>query len=149
MKDPINGVIFSKDETLILTYSYDGTARLWNAQDGSPAAQPMKHESDVNGARFNKDETLILTYSDDGTARLWNISVDYDFPAEYLPLLVEVSTGTTLNEIGNVRILKSQELQQKRKEFIKIAESYLKKSDYKNSRTYKKIKSYYEFVTSR
>ena len=72
----------NKDETRILTWSYDGTARLWEAKDGSPIGQPMKHDGVVYGAEFNKDETRILTWSDDDTARLWNIEIDEDFPRE-------------------------------------------------------------------
>ena len=68
---PVYGAAFTKDETRILTWSYDGTARLWEAKDGSPIGQPMKHDGAVSGAAFTKDETRILTWSGDGTARLW------------------------------------------------------------------------------
>jgi len=63
---------FNHDETRILTWGVDGTARLWNAQNGVSVGQPMKHEGRVSGAAYNKDETRILTWSSDGTARLWN-----------------------------------------------------------------------------
>ena len=72
--DSVSGVLFIKAETRILTWSADGTARLWNASDGSPIGQPMKHDSAVNGAAYNQDETRILTWSEDGTARLWDAS---------------------------------------------------------------------------
>ena len=70
----VSGAVFNQDETRILTWSDDGTARLWDASDGSSIGQPMKHDSFVNGAVFNKDETRILTWSEDGTARLWDAS---------------------------------------------------------------------------
>ncbi|HJY83408.1 MAG TPA: hypothetical protein VKK81_20275, partial [Candidatus Binatia bacterium] len=40
---PAHGAVFSQDESLVLTWSGDGTARLWRAGDGSPVGQPMKH----------------------------------------------------------------------------------------------------------
>ena len=56
----------------ILTWSEDGTARLWKAADGQPVGQPMKHEKSVGGAVFSADQQRILTWSEDGTARLWD-----------------------------------------------------------------------------
>ncbi len=58
-----------------LTWSSAATARLWNAADGQPMGQPMKHEQsrlEVIGAEFSADQRLVLTWSSDGTARLWN-----------------------------------------------------------------------------
>ena len=65
------GAVFSQDERRILTWSGDGTARLWQTTDGAPIGQPMKHERSVRGAVFSQDERRILTWSRDGTARLW------------------------------------------------------------------------------
>ncbi len=50
-----------------------------------------------------------LLWSEDGTARLWDISADYDFPGEHLPLLVEVMTGTSMDDMGNVTVLNPEE----------------------------------------
>ena len=58
----------------------------------------IKYESSVIGALFTKDDSRILTWSRDGTARLWNIEADYDFPNQHLPLLVEVATGTAMDD---------------------------------------------------
>ena len=55
----------------ILTWSADGTARLWDVATGDPLTPPLKHESWVGGAPFSHDESRILTWSEDGTARLW------------------------------------------------------------------------------
>ena len=70
--DAVSGAAFNQDETRILTWSRDGTARLWDAKDGSPIGNPIKHDRAVSGAVFTKNETRILTWSDDGTARLWD-----------------------------------------------------------------------------
>ena len=74
----------------------------------------MQHEGWVLGAMFSSDDRLILTWSQDGTVRLWDISVDYDFPPEHLPLLVEVSTGTTMDDLGNITELNADESKNRR-----------------------------------
>ena len=42
-EDPVTGVVFSKDEILILTWILDGTALLWRVKNGSPIALFMKY----------------------------------------------------------------------------------------------------------
>ncbi|MBI2927004.1 MAG: TIR domain-containing protein, partial [Verrucomicrobia bacterium] len=66
------GATNSPDRQRILTWSDDGTARLWNAADGKAVSAPMKHEGRVNGALYSPDGQRILTWSFDGTAWLWN-----------------------------------------------------------------------------
>ena len=73
-KEPIAGATLNRDATRILTWSDDGTARLWDAATGQGLAPPLRHEDAVSSATFNRDETRILTRSWDGTARLWDIS---------------------------------------------------------------------------
>ena len=66
------GAVFSKDEERVLTWSRDGSARIWSAKDGSALTAPMKHDKSVSGAVFSKDEERVLTWSDDGSARIWS-----------------------------------------------------------------------------
>ncbi|NIM10801.1 MAG: hypothetical protein GTO45_02340 [Candidatus Aminicenantes bacterium] len=73
----VDGAIFNKDGTRILTWSNDGTSRLWNAATGKPFGAVMKHDGPVEGAIFNKKETCIITWSGafglkNGTACLWD-----------------------------------------------------------------------------
>jgi WD40 repeat protein len=138
----VYGAVFNHDYTRILTWSRDyesgakGTARLWDATDGASIGLPMKHDRYVNGALFNKDETRILTWGGDGKARLWNISVDNDFPQEYLPLTVEVATGTTMDDYGNVTASSKRKWEEQRAEYIRIAEEHLKHCKYKSANIY-------------
>ncbi len=96
----------------------------------------MKHDNYVSGAVFSRDESLILTWSDDSTARLWDIGADYDFPKEYLPLLVQVATGTKMDDNGNVDALSKDEWEKKKQEYIKVAEEHLKTCKYKKYNLY-------------
>jgi hypothetical protein len=66
----VRGAVFSRDETKILTWNDDNTARLWEAGTGKPIGPAMTHDGSVWGAFFNGDETKFLTWSDDNTARL-------------------------------------------------------------------------------
>ena len=64
--------MLSDSEEKCLTWSYDGTVRIWDAETGNSVGQAMKHEKSVNGAMLNIAETRILTWSDDGTVRTWD-----------------------------------------------------------------------------
>jgi hypothetical protein len=86
----VSGMVFSKDEGLILSWGHDGTVRLWQATDGAAVAV-MKHKGSprgvwgsprgVWGASFNRDESRILSWGDDDTVRLWDIQGDFDLPS--------------------------------------------------------------------
>jgi WD40 repeat protein len=74
----VTKAVLTKDETRILSWSADGTVRLWDAASGQQIGPAMKHDrdgamlrKDVNGAVLTKDETRILSWSADGTVRLW------------------------------------------------------------------------------
>ncbi len=72
-KDIINGAVFNKDQSMVLSWSQDGTIRVWNPYNGKPIfTVPQMHKQAVFGAAFNKDESEILSWSLDGTARLWD-----------------------------------------------------------------------------
>lgn len=69
---PVLSAEFSPDGSRVLTWSSDGTARLWNTTTGIELLTILGHERNVLGAAFNGDGSRILTWSSDGTARLWN-----------------------------------------------------------------------------
>ena len=50
-EDAVNGAQFNADESRILTWSEDGTARLWDAASGEPIGAPMRHEEHCQGRR--------------------------------------------------------------------------------------------------
>ena len=65
---------FSPDGRLIVTGSWDHSAKVWDAMTGRVIRKlEGGHTSFVNTARFSPDGKRILTASDDGTARIWNV----------------------------------------------------------------------------
>lgn len=65
----VRDVIVSDDETKLLSWSVDATARVWEAGSGAEIRR-IYHNGYVNGASFEAGASQILTWSDDGTARL-------------------------------------------------------------------------------
>ncbi len=69
----VEGAQFSADESRVLTWTWDGSARLWDSASGGPLTPPLRHDDWVSGAHFSADESHVLTWSwDDGSARLWD-----------------------------------------------------------------------------
>jgi len=67
-------VAFSPDGIMVLTGSYDKTARLWNAATGEHIRTFSGDTWGVWSAVFSPDGTKVLTGSSDDTAKLWNAS---------------------------------------------------------------------------
>jgi WD40 repeat protein len=71
----VTGAAFSPDGTRIVTFSLDGTARLWDAATGGQIAVLRDHDKAVEDAAFSPDGTRVVTASSDQTARIWNVAV--------------------------------------------------------------------------
>ena len=69
--EAVSSATFSPDGTLVLTASYDHTARLWDL-DGNPVGSPMKHSDIIYSATFSPGNKIVLTASNDSTARMWD-----------------------------------------------------------------------------
>lgn len=68
----VQSATFSLDGRAIATASYDGTARIWDAQTGAPRTPLLPHDGPVTIARFSPDGLRALTAGRDGTVKLWN-----------------------------------------------------------------------------
>ena len=53
-----------------MTASWDGTARIWDAENGNEFAVLKGHTGRVFSAAFSGDGKRVVTASDDTTARL-------------------------------------------------------------------------------
>lgn len=81
---------FSPDSRLVLTASWDNTARLWDTANGKPTGPPLQHRGILSNAAFSPDGRLVLTGSIDKTARLWQVDtgkplgppLQHEYPVE-------------------------------------------------------------------
>ena len=72
-EDIVKAASFSSDgRPIVVTASFDKTARVWDAESGKPVGEPMRHESFVYAASFSPDGRRIVTSSYDKTARVWD-----------------------------------------------------------------------------
>jgi WD40 repeat protein len=69
---PVRSIAFSRDGRLILTGSYDGIARQWDAATGQSIGEPLRHRGQVGTVAFSRDSKFILTGTDEGHAQLWH-----------------------------------------------------------------------------
>jgi WD40 repeat protein len=69
----VRDALVSDDESKILTWSEDGTARAWRTASGEELRR-VYHDGWVNGAAFMSADEQVLTWSDDGTARITDLA---------------------------------------------------------------------------
>ena len=72
-EDSVRNVAFSPDDKLIVTSSFDKTARVWQVQTGKLLYIFKGHEDFLRNAVFSPDGKLVITASDDKTARIWKV----------------------------------------------------------------------------
>jgi WD40 repeat protein len=68
----VTAAAFSRDNRSCATASLDGTARIWNAEDGTEQFVLRGHEGPVHAVAFSNDGRWIVTAGDDRTARIWD-----------------------------------------------------------------------------
>ena len=73
-KDNVKSADFSPDGNLLLTSSWDNTAKLWDTKSGKLLRNIAGHKKQLNGAYFNKDGTKFLTYGWDHSVKIWETS---------------------------------------------------------------------------
>lgn len=85
----------SENGKVIVTGSFDTTARIWDGATGNPLlADPLKHEKTVSSVAISKDGQRIVTGSVDGKVRIWNLR--NGFSAEK-PIELESKSGRILS----------------------------------------------------
>jgi serine/threonine protein kinase/WD40 repeat protein len=63
--------VFSPDNTMLLSVSWDQTARLWSLPSGQPLGQPLRHMANVDGCAWSHDSRYLVTAQNDGLIRVW------------------------------------------------------------------------------
>jgi WD40 repeat protein len=71
---PVRAAAFSPDGSLILTGSFDGRARLWDAAAGTLLGNPLPFEAEVHAVAFRPDGRAVLVGGNDRSARVWGIT---------------------------------------------------------------------------
>ncbi len=71
--DLIPSIAVSPNGSLLLTGSYDGTARLWDLNTGRQIRVFPNHDDFFLAVAFSPDGTQVLTGSRDKTAKLWDV----------------------------------------------------------------------------
>ena len=81
---PVRHIAFAPDGRLVITSSYDASARLWDPRTGELIRVIRGHEPEfsVNQAAFSPDYTMIATASGDRTVRIWK----HQAPGDWLQL---------------------------------------------------------------
>jgi WD40 repeat protein len=99
---PVTSVTFSPDGKQILSASTDGTARVWNAEDGSQQLTlENQKSSDFYDAHFSDDGSQIVTASSNRTAQTWDASTgkkirDFSGHTDYVRAAVFSHDGSRL-----------------------------------------------------
>ncbi|KAK4149159.1 hypothetical protein C8A00DRAFT_47166 [Chaetomidium leptoderma] len=68
----VHAVAFSPDGWLIVSGSYDGTVRVWDAATGAERRMLRGHSGSVRAVAFSPDGRLIVSGSSDKTVRVWD-----------------------------------------------------------------------------
>ena len=63
---------FSPDGNLILTWTLENAARLWNSNDGASVGEVMQLPDSIDDATFSEDGKRILIWTLSGNAYLWD-----------------------------------------------------------------------------
>jgi WD40 repeat protein len=62
---------FSPDNTMLLSVSWDQTARIWSLPQGQPLGQPLKHMANAEKCAWSHDSRYFVTAQNDGLIRVW------------------------------------------------------------------------------
>ncbi len=64
-------VIFSFDDQLIISGSYDKTIKIWEKESGKEFQILKGHSHSVNSVAISKDNKYIISGSSDKTIKIW------------------------------------------------------------------------------
>jgi WD40 repeat protein len=70
------GAAWNGDESQILTWSRDGTAKIWAAQSGQPLRIITPDDSPITAAKWNQNEDRLLIATEGGIAKIYYTDMD-------------------------------------------------------------------------
>lgn len=78
-------VAVAPNGSMIASASEDRTVRLWYAQTGTSAGEPLRgHNKGVTSVKFSPDSRWVISGSNDGTVRIWDVATRR--PSTFSPL---------------------------------------------------------------
>jgi len=69
----ILAIAISPNDHTIASASFDGTAQLWNLENGQPIGPPLQHAKSVSCVALSADGNLLATGCSDNNAYLWDV----------------------------------------------------------------------------
>lgn len=108
--DRITMVSFSLNRDLLLTSSYDKTARIWDISTGHEATRFVGHQQPLRSAKFDTETKRVITSAfDEKMVRVWDAETGLELAAfeseqSYVPTQFGISQDGTqaLTVIGNI-----------------------------------------------
>jgi WD40 repeat protein len=71
-KGIVQDLTFSRDGTLLVSASHDGTVRVWDLIRGREQAVCIGHQGEVRAVEIAPDQETIVSASQDKTVKLWD-----------------------------------------------------------------------------
>ncbi|MCY2963903.1 MAG: serine/threonine protein kinase [Planctomycetota bacterium] len=68
----VKEALFSPDGTRIVTVSFDGTAKVWNADSGHEVFTLGRNGQRIKSVSLSRDGSRLVTLNSDGSATIWN-----------------------------------------------------------------------------
>jgi len=89
------GAVFTRDDSRIISWSADGTVRVWDTLTGKEMRPIMRHDNAISGVLMSQNEERLLSWSSDNTVRLWNVAI-----ARQVGLKMKPSSGKRVGDFG-------------------------------------------------
>lgn len=100
--DEVLSAAFNTDGSLVLTGCKDGTARLWDAENGLQLGPDLRHDAPVSVVAFSPDGKTMLTGAGK-EVRLWKGTQPMEGSPETIKLWAEVLTGLEVTANGELK----------------------------------------------